>query len=142
MGVIKFNNADISPHIKGKKKLKLFLISIFDKENIRFKNVSYIFCTDVFLLGLNQEYLNHNTYTDIITFTLSGKSDLIISEIYISVERVRENSVAFNVSYKQELYRVMIHGILHLCGFSDHSLEEKKLILEKENFYLSLYGFT
>lgn len=93
-------------------------------------------------MNLNKKYLNHNTYTDIITFTLSDKSKPIISEIYISVERVRENSISLKVNYQEELHRVMIHGILHLCGFSDHTVKEKRIMRQKENFYLSKYGFT
>ena len=142
MKVIKFNNNGISPEIKNKQELKRFLISIFENEKVEFENISYIFCKDSFLLKLNQEYLNHDTYTDIITFTLSGKSTPIISEIYISVERVRENSASLKNTYREELYRVMIHGILHLCGFSDHSSEEKEIMRQKEDFYLSQYRFT
>ena len=107
-----------------------------------FESVSYIFCRDNFLLKLNQQFLHHDTYTDIITFTLSGKSTPIIAEIYISVERVLENSAFMKVDYQEELNRVMIHGVLHLCGFSDHSLEEKKIMRQKEDFYLSQYRFT
>jgi len=140
--VIKFNNNGISPEIKNKQELKRFLISIFENEKVEFKNISYIFCRDSFLLKLNQEYLNHDTYTDIITFTLSGKSTPIISEIYISVERVRENSASLKNTYHEELHRVMFHGILHLCGFSDHSSEERKIMRQKEDFYLSQYRFT
>lgn len=139
---IKFNNHGISPGIKNKHKLKSFLISIFSAEKVDFKSISYIFCKDEFLLELNKEYLNHDTYTDIITFTLSEKSTPIIAEIYISVERVRENSLSLKVNYYEELYRVMIHGILHLCGLSDHSSKEKKTMRQKENFYLSQYSFT
>ena len=93
MKTIKFNNKGISPKIKNKQELRQFLISIFESEKVEFEDISYIFCKDSFLLELNQEYLNHDAYTDIITFTLSGKSTPIISEIYISVYRVVENSV-------------------------------------------------
>ncbi len=117
-------------------------MSIFANENIEFKCVSYIFCRDAFLLNLNKNYLHHNTYTDIITFTLSGRLTPITAEIYISVERVRENSISLKVHYQEELLRVMIHGILHLCGYADHSVEEKKLMRQRENFYLSRYRFT
>jgi rRNA maturation RNase YbeY len=139
---IKFNNNGISPEIKHKQELKQFLISIFENEKVEFESISYIFCRDSLLLKLNQQYLNHDTYTDIITFTLSIKLSPIIAEIYISVERVRENSATLKVNYQEELYRVIIHGILHLCGFSDHSPEEKKIMRQKEDFYLSEYRFT
>ncbi|HWH63750.1 MAG TPA: rRNA maturation RNase YbeY [Ginsengibacter sp.] len=142
MKTIRFNNNGISPGIKNKNYLKDFLREVFANEQVEFKSVTYIFCTDIFLLGLNQRYLNHDTYTDIITFTLSDKLSPIVSEIYISVERVKENSLSLTVKYPHELYRVMIHGILHLCGFSDHSLKEKKIMRQKEDFYLSKYNFT
>jgi probable rRNA maturation factor len=141
--IIKFINHDgPSAKIKNKLKLKNFLISIFSNENVNFEAISYIFCNDTFLLELNQQFLNHNTYTDIITFILSDKLDPIVSEIYISIERVRENSASLKVSYEKELYRVMIHGVLHLCGLSDHTYQEKKIMRQKEDFYLSQYSFT
>ncbi|MEP6927331.1 MAG: rRNA maturation RNase YbeY [Ginsengibacter sp.] len=130
------------PEIKDKKKLKSFLISIFRNENVEFKSVSYVFCKDSYLLKLNQEYLNHNTLTDILTFTLSNNGSAIDAEIYISLERVRENAISFKISYQLELLRVMIHGILHLCNYSDRTPNKKALMREKENYYLSLLGFT
>jgi len=139
---IKFYNQGVSPGIKKKQNLKSFLISIFVAEKVDFDCISYIFCKDEFLLGLNRKYLNHDTYTDIITFTLSDKSAPINAEIYISIERVIENSISLKIDFHEELYRVMIHGILHLCGLSDHSPKEKKAMRQKENFYLSQYSFT
>ena len=137
MGTVKFNNNGISPSLKEKAKLKDFLASIFGSENVDFKSVSYIFCKDDFMLGLNREFLNHDTYTDIITFALSAKNASILAEIYISVERVIENALKLKNQYYDELLRVMIHGILHLCGYSDHTPREKASMREKENFYLS-----
>ena len=137
MGTILFINNGISPGIKGKPKLKQFLISIFKNEGVDFKSVSYIFCKDDYLLTLNQRYLDHDTLTDILTFTLSGKNTAVISEIYISIERVKENANSLGNSYQQELFRVMIHGILHLCGFSDHTPRQKLLMREQEDYYLS-----
>lgn len=142
MGTILFSNNGISPAIKDKPELKQFLVSIFENENVQFKSVSYIFCKDDYLLSLNQRFLNHDTLTDILTFTLSGKATLIISEIYISIERVKENALSLNSGYQQELYRVMIHGILHLCGYSDHTPRQKSLMRKREDFYLSQYCFT
>ncbi len=136
---IKFSNNGISPLINDKREFKLFLFSIFENENVNFANISYVFCRDAFLLQLNKKYLYHDTFTDIITFTLSGKLTPIIAEIYISVERVQENALSLHVDYQEELRRVMIHGVLHLCGYSDQTVEEKKLMREKENFYLSKY---
>lgn len=142
MGTILFSNNGISPAIKDKAKLKQFLVSVFENENVQFKSVSYIFCKDDYLVSLNQRYLNHDTLTDILTFTLSDRAHKIISEIYISIERVRENSIQLKSGYYQELYRVMIHGILHLCGYSDHTPRQKSLMRKREDFYLSQYSFT
>lgn len=136
MGTISFNNYESSRNLRNKLLLRTFLSSIFAEEGVDFKSVSYIFCTDNYLLKLNQEYLKHDTFTDILTFTLSGTSLPIISEIYISVDRVDENAKKLNESYENELHRVMIHGILHLCGYDDHSKNEKALMRSKENYYL------
>jgi len=137
LGTITFNNHNTSLVLKDKLLLKTFLGSIFAQEGEDFKSVSYVFCTDEFLLKLNQQYLNHNTLTDILTFTLSETSLPIISEIYISIERVKENSEYIKVPFLQELYRVMIHGVLHLCGYEDGTAEEKQEMRAKEDFYLS-----
>lgn len=142
MGTILFRNNGISPSIKDKTKLKIFLASVFEDEKTEFRSLSYIFCKDDYLLSLNQHYLQHDTLTDIITFTLSGKNEEVISEIYISLERIEENSKKFDATYFQELLRVMIHGILHLCGYSDHNKKLKTEMRKKENFYLSQYCFT
>jgi rRNA maturation RNase YbeY len=142
LGTITFNNHNVFFTLKDKLLLKTFLASVFAQEKKVFKLVSYVFCTDEFLLKLNQQYLKHNTLTDILTFTLSETSLPIISEIYISIERVKENAEKLNVSFVEELYRVMIHGILHLCGYADHSHFEKQEMREKEDFYLSQLSST
>jgi len=139
VGTISFNNHGILSNLKDKLLLKTFLASIFVEEKTEFKSVFYIFCTDEYLLKLNQQYLNHDTLTDILTFTLSGSSLPIVSEIYISIERVKENARELNVNYDTELRRVMIHGILHLCGYEDLSDDEKIEMRLKEDYYLSKY---
>lgn len=137
MGIITFHKHDVAFNLNDKLLLKTLLSSIFAQENITFKSVSYVFCTDEFLLKLNQEYLKHDTLTDILTFTLSNSTLPIVSEIYISIERVKENAQALNIPFLTELHRVMIHGILHLCGYSDSIPKEKSEMREKENFYLN-----
>ena len=97
--------------------------------------INYVFCNDESLLEKNQTYLNHNTYTDIITFDYSEKN-CINGDLYISVDRVKENALKFAVPFAVELKRVMIHGILHLIGYKDKSEKEQKLMREKEDFYL------
>lgn len=136
MGNITFTNHSIKSFRFDKLLLKSFLPLVFLEEEIEFSEVSYIFCSDEYLLGLNKEFLNHDTLTDILTFTLSDISLSIVSEIYISVERVTENARLFGVNFLYELYRVMIHGILHLCGYSDHTPELKNQMTMKENYYL------
>ncbi|MEO8823328.1 MAG: rRNA maturation RNase YbeY [Ginsengibacter sp.] len=125
-------------NLKDKLLLKSLIARIFAEEKEIFKSVSYIFCTDEFLLKLNQDYLTHDTLTDILTFTLSNTSFPIVSEIYISVERVTENATNLQVPFFTELHRVMIHGILHLCGYSDHTSSEKAIMRKKEDHYLAL----
>jgi rRNA maturation RNase YbeY len=137
LGTIAFSNHNVSFFLKDKLLLKTFFASIFAQEKKDFKSVSYVFCTDEFLLKLNQQYLNHDTLTDILTFTLSDISLPIISEIYISLERVKENAEKLQVPFSEELSRVMIHGILHLCGYDDHSPSQKQEMRVKENFYLN-----
>jgi len=137
VGTISFTNNKISSDLTDKLLIKTFLASIFAQEGVEFKSVSYIFCTDDYLLNLNQEYLNHNTFTDILTFTLSHTELPVISEIYISVERVIENAKTLSEDYLTELHRVMIHGILHLCGYEDHSKKEKAEMRRKEDYYIS-----
>jgi rRNA maturation RNase YbeY len=140
LGTITFTHHNVPPPLTDKLFAKTFLAAVFAQEQVDFKSVSYVFCPDEFLLKLNKEYLNHDTLTDILTFTLSGVSLPIVAEIYISVERVAENAEVLKVEFLNELYRVMTHGILHLCGYDDHSLKEKEEMRAKEDFYLAQAG--
>ena len=99
--------------------------------------VNCIFCDDRYLHKLNVEFLKHDTYTDIITFDYSVGNELI-GDVYISVERVKENAVTFNVTFENELKRVLIHGLLHLCGYKDKTVQEAEKMRAKENKYLSI----
>lgn len=137
MGTISFNNHGVNPHLKDRLLLKTGLASIFTSEKVDFKSVNYVFCKDDYLLNLNQKYLNHDTLTDILTFTYSDTTLPIISEIYISIERVEYNAQSLNINYDEELRRVMIHGILHLCGYEDSTKQQKIIMREKEDFYLT-----
>lgn len=102
-------------------------------------NINVIHCTDDELLEVNQNYLNHDYYTDIITFDLrENNTDPLEADLFISTDRIRENAEIHGVEYDEELRRVIIHGILHLCGFGDKSEKESALMREQENFYLSL----
>jgi len=110
-------------------------------EGFRTGEISLIFCSDTYLLDINKQYLNHNTLTDIVTFDNSDTGGLIAGDIFISIDRVRENATKFGVEERDELHRVIIHGVLHLCGYGDKKKEEKARMTEKENFYLVGRGF-
>jgi len=104
-------------------------------EEHRLEEINYIFCDDEYLYKLNVEFLNHDTLTDIISFDYSvGK--IIQGDVFISVERVMENALDFSVPFLDELHRVMIHGVLHYCGYKDKTPKEAVIMREKENFYL------
>ena len=112
--------------------------AVFISEGKRFEEINYIFCDDEYLLKINREYLNHDYYTDIITFD-NSISSLIMSDIYISAERVKENASHYVVDFMDELRRVMIHGVLHLCGYKDKTTEEQELMTVKENEKLLMF---
>jgi probable rRNA maturation factor len=136
---IKFYFISSPFYFSKRKELKAFLLYLFKKEGHKVEAVNYIFCTDDYLLELNQHFLNHNTYTDIITFELSEREAPIVADIYISVERVRENSHLFQSSFAEELHRVIFHGALHLCGYRDKSAKDIKKMRFKEDYYINRY---
>ena len=109
-------------------------------ESSQLTEVSIIFCSDDYLLAMNIEHLNHDYYTDVITFDYSEENS-IAGDLFISVDRVKENALNFNVDFKHELFRVIIHGVLHLLGFKDKSEDDILLMRSKENFYLNLINF-
>ena len=112
--------------------------AVFISEQKKFEEINYIFCDDEYLLRINRKYLDHDYYTDIITFD-NSVSSLIMSDIYISVERVKENADDYGVDFINELKRVMIHGVLHLCGYKDKAKEEQELMTTKENEKLLMF---
>ena len=127
--------------LKQRNRLKIFIGSIFRLEKKKAKSITYILCSDEYLLGINKQFLKHDYYTDIITFDLSdSKTDPKTAEVYISVDRVKDNARIQGLPVNQELHRVIFHGILHLCGYKDKSPGQKKLMNAKENFYLRKYG--
>ncbi|POY37151.1 rRNA maturation RNase YbeY [Solitalea longa] len=134
---VNFFNEDIDIKLKDKSKLKTWIKNTIEEEGFKLKDINYVLCSDAYLLTINQQYLNHNTYTDIVTFDNSEKEDQIVGDIFISAERTQENAEKFNVSPATELHRVMIHGVLHLCGYYDKKPEDKALMTEKENYYLA-----
>jgi len=130
-------NSNIDFKLKNKVKLKKWINNIIEKEGKKLNFVNFIFCDDNEMLEKNISYLNHMTYTDILTFDYT-ENNIISGDILISIDRITENAKTYNVTFKKELKRVIIHGILHLIGYKDKSKKEKKIMREKEDFYLSL----
>ena len=135
---ILFFTEDISFTLKQKTKIRDWIKKAIEDHQKKLKSINYIFTTDNYLSNINEDYLQHNTLTDIITFNLSTAPNLIESDIYISIDRIRENSKCYSLPFTEELHRVMIHGILHLLGFNDKTEPEKKDMRKKENHYLAL----
>lgn len=133
---INFFAEEIDFRLKNKKILRTWIEQTLLAENRILKEINFIFCNDQYLLKINQDYLQHDTYTDIITFDNSETEKEVVSDIFISVERVAENASSYQISFLQELHRVMIHGVLHLAGYKDKSVKEKGTMRGKENFYL------
>jgi rRNA maturation RNase YbeY len=125
--------------LADRQRLKQFLARRFRQEGRDLAELQYIFCSDAYLLAINRQWLEHDYFTDIITFQLSAKREPILAEIYISVDRVRENAVQYGGSMKRELHRVMFHGALHLCGYTDKTAARKAEIRAKEEEYLQKY---
>ena len=134
---INFFNEDIIYLLKDKRKIKSWIAEVVKKEKYSLRELNFIFCSDEYLLGINRQYLNHDTYTDVITFDNAEEPKTIVGDIFISIERIRENASTYRHPVRTELCRVMIHGTLHLLGFKDKSKNEKNLMTEKENHYLS-----
>lgn len=132
MGINFYNeNMDFDP--ENKHLIQKWISLIIEEKKFSQGTLNYIFCSDEYLLKLNQQYLDHNTYTDIITFDYStGK--VLSGDIFISIDRVRENALRFKKTFENELHRVMVHGILHLIGYKDKTEEESKEMRNQEIF--------
>lgn len=136
---IRFSYYDRSFYFPERSQLKANLIALFHKEALEVNAVNYNFCSDSYLLKLNITHLNHKTLTDIITFQYSSSKEPVLAEIYISIDRVKENARLYNASFLDELRRVIVHGALHLCGYADKTSKEALLMRTKENFYLECF---
>ena len=124
-----------------KRKISAWIKQVAEKHNKRVGDISYIFCPDEKILEVNRQYLQHDYYTDIITFDYSDE-DIISGDLFISLDTVRTNSEELGVSYESELYRVIIHGILHLCGINDKAPGERAVMEQNENDALELLRFS
>lgn len=139
MSSISFFNEDIPFKPTQIKKTKDWIRQIIFDSGYNLVSINYIFCSDSYLHKVNLEYLSHDTYTDIITFDQSDNEMDIEADIYISVERVKDNALSLNNPFEEELRRVMVHGILHLLGYADKTDDQKKAMHKKEDSCLSLY---
>lgn len=139
---INFLKADVWFAPKDINKLRQWMQKVAKLHHCQIEQLDFIYCSDEYLLNINQQFLAHDTYTDIITFDYSlpskASSIAIVGEIYISIERVKENAKTFKTSYVNELHRVMIHGVLHLCGFKDKKPQEQAEMRKQENVALEL----
>jgi len=129
---------EVTYNLRQKRRIREWIIKTAENEGFTIDVLNYILTNDNILVQLNKEYLRHFTLTDIITFDLSEKEGELCGDVYISVDRAKENAREFKVSLKNELSRLMIHGVLHLMGYKDKSLEEREQMRAREEFYLSL----
>jgi len=134
---ISFFKEDIKCILPG-KKTKDWIKTIVSKKGFTIKDLNFILCSDEYLHGINLEYLNHDTYTDIITFDNSEEKGILEGDIFISLERIKENAIQYKSTTEEELHRVIVHGVLHLMGYKDKTKEEKILMRNKEDECLSL----
>jgi len=118
-------------------RLRAWIEATIHEEGYQLEELNFILCSDAYLLTLNQQYLNHDTYTDVITFDNSEELKMIVGDVFISIERIQENARQFKGTIAGELSRVMVHGTLHLLGYKDKGKAAKKLMTQKEDFYLN-----
>ncbi|MEJ2883940.1 rRNA maturation RNase YbeY [Pedobacter sp. GR22-6] len=141
MPAIHFFTEDVKYNLKNKLALKAWIKATIQSEGYRLDELSFILCSDEYLLRINQEYLDHDTYTDVITFDNSEIAKTITGDIFISIERIIENANQYGLLISDELQRVMIHGTLHLLGYKDKGKAAKKRMTEKEDEYLAARSF-
>lgn len=138
--MISFNIEIDNFKLQEKLKLKKWLNDVAKAESFKIGELNYVFLDDDGLLKINIQYLNHDTLTDIITFDNSETKNKIEGDIFISIERIKENAIKFKVNLETELRRVLVHGLLHLCGYGDKTKADKLIMRSKEDFYINIYG--
>ncbi|SHG81505.1 rRNA maturation RNase YbeY [Winogradskyella jejuensis] len=131
-------NYEIDFKLQDEDQKREWISGLIEEENCRQGEINYIFCSDDYLHKINVDFLSHDTLTDIISFDYSVGKELH-GDIYISIDRVRDNASDFNVSFKNELTRVMAHGVLHYCGYKDKTDKDQELMRSKEDYYLAKY---
>jgi rRNA maturation RNase YbeY len=138
---IQFFCEDVGLPKISKRKTANWIRGVIASEGKRVGDISFIFCSDEYLLDVNRKYLDHDYYTDIITFDYV-EGAVVNGDIFISVDRVAENAKEFNASFEAELHRIIVHGVLHLLGYKDKSKKEKLLMTEKEDFYINVLSIS
>jgi probable rRNA maturation factor len=139
MQKVQFYFLDRKPALKKRIRLKLFIEKLFTQEKRKLGSLSYIFCSDEHLLGINKDFLKHDFYTDVITFDLSASQTKTEGEVYLSIDRIKDNAKQLGLSFNEELHRVIFHGALHLCGYKDKNKADQTQMRSAENKYLQLY---
>ncbi len=139
METIFFRNADKTFLFPNKTGLKHFIELLFKKEKKPLLELTYVFCSDEYLLDINRNFLQHDYYTDIITFDLSENSTQTIGEVYVSLDRIKDNAKELKTTLKDETLRVLFHGALHLCGYKDKSKADIATMRKKEEYYINLF---
>ena len=136
---ISFNKADATATLKNRVALKSFIEKSVKKEGLSIESLNYVFCSDKYLLEINKQFLDHNYYTDIISFDLSEVPGQLIGEVYISVDRVKDNAKTHGATFSEELLRVIFHGALHFCGYKDKKPSDVKKMRQMEDLWLTAY---
>ena len=139
MDTVRFFSENIEFTIPFPQKTIQWIQQTVSAESHELSSLNFIFCDDAYLHSINKQYLQHDDFTDVITFSYAENPHRIEGDIFISIDRVKENAAAFQTSFNDELHRVMIHGVLHLLGYNDKSESERQIMRKKENSYLSLY---
>lgn len=134
-----FRYADRRLTLTQKTAVRAFVENLFRNEKKPLAQINYIFCSDEYLLDINRSFLQHDYYTDIITFGLSAPGEPVEAEIYISTDRVKDNAGQLSISFRDEMLRVIFHGALHLCGYKDKKKADIALMRKKEDYYLQLF---
>ena len=141
MNEITFFTEDLEYNLLQKDKIKDWIVHTIEAEGYEVESISYILCSDEYLHKINVEYLNHDFYTDIITFDNTEENEAITADLFVSIERVTDNAEQQSIPFIDELRRVLIHGVLHLVGYHDKTPEVQQEMRQKENAYLSLPQF-
>ena len=136
-----FFKENVTFRLMNRDKLQHWIHNAIKQEGYKLRCINFIFCSDPYLRKLNKIYLMHDYFTDIVTFDNSTEKKIIEGDVFISIDRVKINATLYNVSFNEELQRVMIHGVLHLTGYSDKNSKEKINMKKRENFWLLKRGF-